>query len=246
MSDPTLGDLLSEAEERRPSLTVYGAVDSALLGQFETRNVTVERRPLPEVIDEEFVVLRDGDRFRCAIGRERLDGFLSPPIRAPWDLDLLPPEYRSLFELLDDTVFGSLNRRQLLAASRELEGQAYRRGRGTLRVGFQSVVAFREQEPTYRRLADETDLDVHVYAVPDAPTDDLPVWPATFHTEPAEQIGRYWFLLFDASEDDTDEDDTDEDEWSFALVAEEREAGTFSGFWTFERAIVDRAVRTLA
>ncbi|QLG26242.1 sensor protein [Halorarum halophilum] len=237
MSEPTLATLLEEAERTRKSLVVYGPTESDIVTQFGARNVAVEHRSLPDGGPDEFVIVRDGDEFRCAIGREDLQAFLSPPIRQPWDLGLLPPEYRSLFELLDDTVFGSLNRRQLLATARELEERAYRLGRGTFRVGFQSLSAFRSQERIYRRLAEETELDVHVYAVPEAPTEDTSDWPLTFHSEPSDQIGRYWFLLFDGDGND---------EWKCALVAEEQEAGTFYGFWTYDPAIVDRAFEALS
>lgn len=149
---------------------------------------------------------------------------------------MLSPGYRALFELLDDTVFASLDRRQLLATVRELEDRAWRVGRGTLRVGFQSYAAFRDQEPVYLQLAEETDLDIHIYVAPETLTVDRSNWPVRFHTEPADEIGRYWSFMFDG-------DGVDENKC--ALVAEEREAGSYYGFWTYEPSLVDRAIETL-
>ncbi|QLG63390.1 DICT sensory domain-containing protein [Halorarum salinum] len=232
----TLGSLLEDAERRRLSVIAYGASAAAVADRFETRNATVERRPLPADAPAEFVVVRDAG-FRGAIGSETLETFLSPPIRRPWDLDSLSPAYRALFDLLDDAVFASLNRRQLLATAREFEDRAYRVGHGTLRVGFQSASAFRAQEEVYRWLVAETDLDVHVYVAPeDARGVDRDRWPVTFHTEPAEEIGRYWFLVFDGAGDD---------ERTFSLVAEEHEDGKYYGFWTYDPATVERAIEAL-
>ena len=232
----SLEALLEAADRRRTWLAVYDDEPSDLAARFDTRNVTVEHRPLPPTADEGFVVIRDERGFRGAVSIATLEEFLSPPIRRPWDLELLPPAYRAIYDLLDDTLFGSLDRRQLLATARELENLAYRTGRGTLRVGFQSLSAFRAQEEVYRRLADDTDLDIHVYVSPEAPAEDASRWPVTVHTEPADVVGRYWFLVFDGGGDD---------ERTFALVAEQRGPDSFYGFWTYDPEIVARAFEAL-
>lgn len=233
----TLAAVLEEAERRRTTMRYYAPTAGDLAEQFDARNVDVRFVPLPPTGPEPFVVLsRDGE-FRGAAGVDLLREFVRPPVPRPADASELSPEYRALVELLDDTVFASLSRRQLLATSREFEDRARRVGRGTLHAGFQSGRALEAQRGVYRRLAAETDLDVHVYATVDdaatASTTDLAAAGATVHREPADEIGRYWFLVFDGGGDD---------DRAFALVAEERGPDSFSGAWTYDPALVERAL----
>ena len=228
-----LATLLETVERRRKTMTVYDG-DSDLKTQFAGRNVTVETRVRPAGTPGSFAVLRDESGFLGAVSLAMLQGLLKPPIRRPWDLDSLDEGYRGLFELLDDTLFASLDRRQLLAATREIEDRAWRVGYGTLHVGFQSLDAFEAQTPVYSRLAEVTALDIHVYAVTDTPLATEP--GVTFHTEPTDEIGRFWFLAFDGGDDD---------EQACALVAEEVEPDAYSGFWTYDPALVADVVESL-
>lgn len=208
-------------------MTVYTDEDTNHEARFASRNVTVETRALPDGVSGSFAVLRDESGFLGAVSLVTMEALLKPPIRRPGALDDLEDGYRALFELLDDTLFVSLERRQLLAASREIEDRALRVGNGTLHVGFQSLDAFEAQRSVYTRLAEETALDIHVYAVTDTPPATEP--GVTFHTEPTDDIGRFWFLAFDGGDDDKQ---------ACALVAEEIESGSYSGFWTYDPALV--------
>lgn len=230
----SLSTLLDAVEHRRKSITVYDG-DSDLKAQFAGRNVTVETRQRPMGSPNSFAVFRDEDGYLGAVSLPMLESLLKPPIRRPWDLDSLEDGYRALFELLDDTLFASLDRRQLLAATREIEDRAWRVGYGTLHAGFQSIDTFEAQTPVYSRLASETALDIHIYAATDAPPAAEP--GVTFHTEPADEIGRFWFLAFDGGGDD--------DEQACALVAEEVEPDAYSGFWTYDPALVADVVRLI-
>jgi len=51
-----------------------------------------------------------------------------------------------------------------------------------------------------------------------------------------EEIGRFWFQLFDGGGDDQSK---------CGLLVEERELGRFYGFWTYEREIVDEIIEYL-
>lgn len=228
----SLETLLEAAEQHKKSLVVYAPDPTDVTTQFNTRNARIDHHTLPEGATEGFITIRDDDQFRGAISLSSLETYLEPPIHRPWNLDALSPEYRALFELLDNTLFGSLSRRQLLATARELEDRAYREGAGTFRVGFQSLSAFTAQKAVYRRLADETALDIHIYVRAEASTADMESVPVTFHTEPADQVGRFWFLMFDGNGDDRRK---------CALVAEERDPDSFYGFWTYEPTVVDQA-----
>ena len=143
-----------------------------------------------------------------------------------------------MLSVLDDSLFSSLARRQLLATSREIEDRAYRTGRGTLRVGFQDFGRMRAQVPVYERLAAETDLDVHVYAR----AGEAPAVPGvTCHGIPsgrdrAGEIGRFWLLVFDGGGEHNE----------CALLAEERAPETYYGFWTYDPALVDEIGSYLA
>jgi len=101
---------------------------------------------------------------------------------------------------------------------------------------FQSLSAFRAQQSAYRGLAERTDLDVHVYAV-DAPAEAVADRPWTLHTEPRDEVDRYWFLAFDGADDDAR---------ACALVAEQRTEETFYGTRTYDPELVDRVLDALA
>jgi DICT domain-containing protein len=125
-------------------------------------------------------------------------------------------------------VFASLSRRQLLATSREFEDRAWRAGRGVLHAGFQTAAAFEPRRSLYRRLATETDLDVHVYlAERDLDDDnDLDDDAITVH-QGGEDVARYWFVVFDGPEDS-----------QCALVAEQRGDDDYVGAWTYDPGLV--------
>lgn len=227
----TLGTILDEAERHRKSLLYYAPEPGDFEEQFETRNVEVEYRQLPTSVPESFVAIREDGRIRGVVSLETLREYIRQPRRRRRDRSDRSTAYRTVVELLDDTVFASLTRRQLLLTAREFEDRAWRVGHGTFHVGFQSADRFRPQRLLYRRLAEETDLDVHVYAIPD--DEFTPPPGVTLHTEPADEIGRYWFMVFDGGE---------RSEQPFALVAEQRSDDEFYGVWTYDRSLVERAL----
>ncbi|SFG08157.1 Diguanylate Cyclase and Two-component system sensory domain-containing protein [Halopelagius inordinatus] len=232
----TLASILEEAENRRKTVVYHAPEPGDFREQFDVRNVDVEFRKIPNGGPEPFLTILEDGQFRGAITLENLETFLWPPITHPYDVTELSPEYRALFELLDDTVFASLTRRQLLATSREFEDRAWRTGRGAFHVGFQSLSAFRAQAPLYRQMAAETDLDIHVYCDFDGATDEFSDCEVTLHPVSRDGVGRYWFLVFDGGGDDDRKN---------ALVAEQRTEGTFYGVWTYDAALVDSALAEL-
>lgn len=222
-----LDAFVDELSTRHKAVTVYAPETTDIGAQLATRNVTVDHRRLPSAGPEPFAVIRDHDRFLGLLSLDTLRSFLSPPVFRPEDPDDLSTPYRAVFDLLDDTMFASMDRRRLLATSRDIEDRAWRTGRGTLHVGFQSVAAARAQQSLYRRLVEGTDLDVHLYVVDEGALDV----PATVHTEPTAVVGRYWFLVFDGD---------GADDRKCALVAEQRGSDTYAGGWTYDPALVDR------
>jgi len=223
-----LASIIETAARRRTTIDYYGSSATDLTTQFAGRNVTIDAQTLPPDGPAPFVVIRDGDDFLGAVSETDLQTLLAPSISPPWRMDEAADEYRALYSLLDDTVFTSLDRRQLLAASREIEDRAYRVGQGHLSVGFQSHAAFDAQRAVYRRLASDTPLDIHIYVVDETQTDDMP--GITIHVEPTTEIGHYWFMAFDGGDDPSQQ---------CALVARQ-DGDTYEGVWTYDPRLVER------
>jgi hypothetical protein len=223
--------LLADVSASHKQLVVY-APDPAgtdLGERLATRNLSVEHRWIPTLGSDAFVVIRDAEGFHGAISLSDLLEFLVPPIRHPSDLHTLSDADRAVYDLLDNTVFVSLDRRQLLATSRELEDRAWRTGRGRLHVGFQQTDAYEAQADLYRELAETTDIDVHLYLPPEVPPPESQ--SLTVHTEPAAIIERYWFILFDDGRDGSQ---------NCALVAKSVGERRYRGVWTYDPELVSK------
>lgn len=226
----SLADLMTRFEARPVSITIYSSSsEPVIVDWLESRHVDVGRRRIPVSADP-FLVVRESGAFLASVPIETVRELLEPTISRPWDEAFVSATYRVLFDVLAGTVLSSLDRRQLLAVTREIEHRAWTVGAGTLHVGFQSLSAMTEQVPVYGRLATETDLEIHVYGTADR---KLPIVPnVTVHVESAGEIGEYWFLAFDGGETDVEGE-------VCALLAEEVSPDVYQGFWTYERARVE-------
>lgn len=221
----TLADFVEDVAERRKTFVVHASDGSDdVAAQFATRNVAIEHEPIPADGPEGFVVLRDEGEFVGAFSLEKLRALLDPPLYRPEAAADVSQPWRALYEVLEDTLFASFDRRQLLAATREIEERAWRTGAGTLRVGFQSVAALADQVDLYRRFVADTNLTVHVYVADD--TESPPLGDVDLFRAPGSEIGEYWFLAYEAPADGAD---------PVALVAQERDPDAFFGFWTYDR-----------
>lgn len=232
----SFGRILSAVANREKRVIVYAPDDSGseLADVLATRNLTIDHRQLPAISSEPFVVIRDDGEFQGTLSLADLLEFLTPPIRRPDDLDSLARKHRVVYELLDDTVFVSLDRRQLLATSRELEDRAWRTGRGRLHAGFQRPAAFEAQTDVYRELA-TTDIDIHLYVPGGVSTDALADTPVTLHTRNGD-LERYWFILFDDGETGAQ---------NCALIARETDDGRYQGLWTYNDELVAEAFKAV-
>ncbi|MFB6129281.1 MAG: hypothetical protein ABEJ28_00475 [Salinigranum sp.] len=161
----SLEEAVRAVESRRKVLEVFsGETDTDLVEQFATKNVTVVRRDLPPGSTTAFAVVRDEDgTFLGSIGLDALAALVSPQIHPPWTLTDAGSDYDEVFDFLDNTLFRSFDRRQMLATAREIEERAWRRAEGTLHTGFQNARSLRSQTPVYDRLAARGGLDVRVY-----------------------------------------------------------------------------------
>lgn len=229
-----LGDAVEDVERRRKRLEVYTddtEIAAELGRQFATRNVDVEHRAVPRATDPGFVVLRSGTGdFRGALGLEQFEAILSPEIHPPWELTASDTDTADLFDFLANTLFSSYDRRQMLAATREIEERAWRVGAGRLYTGFQREQAVTTQQQVYEGLASHDNLAVTVFVRDDwrDRVEDVTVVSGTNG-----EVGGFWFVVFDGD---------DRDLQKCALLAQERRPGLFYGFWTYDPAVVDDLV----
>jgi hypothetical protein len=231
----SLRDTLETVGQRRKTLEVHTDEEPVIAEfrhQFDTRNVDVAHRRLGSLDETGFVVIRDGDgEFQGALGLDQFEAILSPEIHPPWELADTEYDRADLFDFLENTLFSSYNRRQMLATSREIEERAWRVGTGRMYVGFQRVAALRPHTYLYDRLAARGSIDVAVFL--DGDCDVTLADAVTVVTDTDSELGAFWFLVFDDGESGSH---------SCALLAEERGDGQYYGFWTFDPTIVSELI----
>lgn len=222
-----LREFLDEAVSSRRRLTIFSPRPcESVESYFEARNVSVEYEPIPDDGSGGFVVLSVDGEFAGSAAMSAVRHLVSPT-----EADLEPgasEAIRATTNLLAETTFVAFEKRHLLAASREFEDRAHRVGHGTLRTGFQSARALDAQRDVYEALGTESLLDVHVYGDLDR-TPDVP--GVTVHVEDADEIGAFWFVVFDGG---------DAERQACALLAEAvgTDPETFRGFWTYDPELV--------
>lgn len=225
----TFTSLIDEVRERNRAVVVYRRGDPPEIETWlANHGVPVESRPLPIGGPDPFMEIKTGGEVVGIIGVDAVEQLLIPPVRRPGDRTDVSEGYRVLFELLEQTVFSGMTRRELLAVSREIEDRAFRVGEGTLRVSFQTLSTFRSQLDVYRTLGTETSLDIHVYGVGD--WTPPPISGVTYHAEGTTRVDPYWVLAYDGGPHATQ---------ACGLVAEER-ADEYTGFWANDAATVER------
>ncbi|GAB7093630.1 DICT sensory domain-containing protein [Halolamina litorea] len=225
--------LLTSVQRADHRFTVYTDDGSPSVDNwFANHSVDVTLRPLPTGAPEPFVTIERGGEFAGVLSLEAVERLLEPPIDRPETPEDLPPTYQALFEVLDETVYTSIDREEMVAVSEEIEDRAQRTGSGTLHAGFQRLSRFRQRLSTYRRLA-STGLEVHVYGVADW---DPPAVPGvSYHTTSGGPLARYWVLAFDGGDEPTR---------SCGLLARQ-EADGYTGFWTDDPAMVAEIIDRL-
>ncbi len=222
-----LRDFVDRIERQRRTVVEYSPSDSSdLEARLSLRNVDVTHRRLPDTGTGGFVVVRRDDEFRGTVPLETIERARSLPEGPTNAVD--DAAFQEYLDLFDKTVFASYDRRQMLATAREIEDRAWRVGRGTLYVGFQSLPALRDQVSLYESLGERDDLAVRVYISDEWDAPDID--GVTVQTESADEIGDFWFLVFEGGGDDANKS---------ALIAEERTPDEYYGFWTYDPELVD-------
>lgn len=228
----SLSDAIDSIEAKRKTIEVYSASpDDAthLTDQFSTKNVTVDYSPLPDGAGEGVLIIRGPDgAFQGSIGLSAFDAILAPEIHPPWTLAESDTAYDQIFDFLDNTLFSSYNRRQMLATAREIEERAWRHGAGRLNTGFQTVKAYQAQKSVYERLTRHEQLSVQLYVNADWENEVSDLLPV--QSESADEIGEFWFIFYDGGGSELAK---------CGLLAEERRSKQYYGFWTYDPALVD-------
>ena len=233
----TLSTCFRRFEPPTRTVTIYAPQPQPdVVDWFQTGVDAVDYRSLPDetAASQSFFSIHEDETFVAAVSLESAREFLEPPIYEPWMDAFDDATYRRLIDVFESTVWRSLERRQLLAVSREIETRAWNVGSGTLRVGFQHSSAFEAMAPVYARLAAETALDIHVSIVDDWDGASIP--GVTIHTNGGDEIGSFWVLAFDGDGDPLR---------TSGLIARERSSGEFDGLWTDETQFVARLERAL-
>jgi len=224
------GDVLGRVDDSRRRLVFYNAESRShcerVVEYVGIHDVEIEYVDDPTEPDST-VCVQDDDTRLASDDIEAVAAYIDS-----WETDLStdaqPP---SIFEALDETIFRSKNRCQLMLASRILETRAARAGNGRLAVGFRQLSLARPQLPLYRSLPPT--ISVSLYGEPDwlPPADS----GLAVYTPKSQHHADYWWVVFDG---------TDNPSQHAALLAEETDDGSYTGFWTYRQSLIE-AVREI-
>ncbi|QLH81933.1 DICT sensory domain-containing protein [Halosimplex pelagicum] len=227
--EPPLRELRDRARGPPKTVTTFGPEPSddlaAVLDRFDAELVH-EPLPIPEMSG--YLVVKRGGEYLGAVSAAGFEELHDPSEGAPWDASAAASAYRDLVALLSGASFEMDDRRRLVATAREIEDRAWRTGRGTLYVTFQSLSAFEGQVSMYEHLAGTTELAVAVYGDPD--WEPPAIDGVEIRRDEAGELSDFWVVAFDGAGDDGAK---------CAMIAEEKSPGTYVGVVTYDSAVVD-------
>jgi hypothetical protein len=231
----SLIELIAGVEAHEATLTVFNAdpaVTDELREYFADRNVRIVDDQTASGPEEFAVLARDGE-FVTAVtvddllsgsggdGTEGAEGERGDPGSGA-------RVGRPVLDHLDETMFTSYSREDMVAASREIEDRAWRVGDGALHAGFQTLDVLTGEADTYDLLGEKERLDVHAYAADEGEAPDVEHY--TVHVGETAEIRETWFVAYDGG---------GYEDAKCALLAEERAPGEFYGFWSYDPETVD-------
>jgi len=220
------GDILAEVEGNRRRVVFYN-VDSQsdacdrIIDYVGVHDVLI-KYTADERFPESTVAIQNGEEALSVDRIEPVVDYLDA-----WESEFVTvDEQPSLFGALDETVFRSSNKRQLLLASRLIEQRAARIGDGRLSAGFQQLSLAEPQLSFYKALPSA--VMVSLYGEPDwVPPADSGV---AAYDPGVDGNADYWWVIFDGATDNTHH---------AALLAEEQSPGEYTGFWTYASSIIE-------
>ena len=218
-------DILNRADGRRRRLVFYNVEDhertEQIIDYVGVHNVIIEYST-----DDRFppssVAIRRGNETLAVDDIEAVATYITA-----WEAGLAGGDDQpTLFACLDETVFRSSNKRQLVLASRLIETRAATVGHGRLSAGFQQLSLVEPQLSFYNQLPAAVTVSVYGEA------DWTPPAGATIeaYTPTVASHADYWWVLFDG---------TDRVEQHAALIAKETSPGEYTGFWTYRQSVVE-------
>jgi hypothetical protein len=226
----SLIELITGVEAREATLTVFNAdpsVASELREHFADRNIRIVEERTDGGPDAYAVLSRDG-AFVTAVPVSEL---LGAGESSDGDDSAAGGRRRvgqPILDHLDETMFTSYSRGDMVAASREIEDRAWRVGDGELHAGFQTLDVLTGEADTYDLLGEKDRLSVHAYAA--AEGDPPEVEHYTVHVGETAELRETWFVAYDGG---------GYDDAKCALLAEERAPNEFFGFWSYDPETVD-------
>jgi len=220
------GGILDGIDGRRRRLVFYNVETSAehcdrIIDYVGVHDVIIEYTT-DERFPESTVAIENGDETLSVDDIETVAEYIDA-----WESSLTGiGDQPALFGALDETLFRSSNKRQLLLASRLIETRAAQVGDGRLSAGFQRLSLAEPQLSFYTALP--SDITVSLYGEPDwTPPADTGI---EAYTPMAGTHADYWWVIFDG---------TAKQSQHAALLAEEQSSGEYTGFWTYRESIVD-------
>jgi DICT domain-containing protein len=231
----SLIELIAGVEAHEATLTVFNAdpaVTDELREYFTDRNVRIVDEQTASGPEEFAVLSRDGEFVAAVTVGELLpgrDGDESGASRDGTEADEATERVgKPVLDHLDETMFTSYSRGDMVAASREIEDRAWRVGDGELHAGFQTLDVLSGEADTYDLLGEKANLDVHAYAAAEGDAPETGHY--TVHTGQSAELRETWFVAYDGG---------GYDDAKCALLAEERTPGEFYGFWSYDPETVD-------
>ncbi|MYL17094.1 histidine kinase [Halorubrum terrestre] len=235
----SLIELIAGVEAHEATLTVFNAdpaVTDELREHFADRNVRIVDDQTASGPEGFAVLARDGEFVTAVTVDDLLSGSGGDGTTSTGDGGDAPEGAgaseervgRPVLDHLDETMFTSYSREDMVAASREIEDRAWRVGDGALHAGFQTLDVLTGEADTYDLLGEKERLDVHAYAADEGEAPDVEHY--TVHVGETAEIRETWFVAYDGG---------GYEDAKCALLAEERSPGEFYGFWSYDPETVD-------
>ncbi len=228
----SLIELIAGVEAHEATLTVFNAepaVTEELREYFADRNVRIVDDQTASGPEAFAVLARDGAFVTGVTVDELLPGRGGDEGETPAERGETPGKVgKPVLDHLDETMFTSYSREDMVAASREIEDRAWRVGDGELHAGFQTLDVLTGEADTYDLLGEKDRLDVHAYAAAEGDAPDVGTY--TVHVGETAEIRETWFVAYDGG---------GYEDAKCALLAEERAPGEFYGFWSYDPETVD-------
>ena len=230
----SLIELIAGVEAHEATLTVFNAdpaVTDELKEYFADRNIRIAEDQTASGPKAFAVLARDGEFITAVTVDELLPqpGGNGTGESAAGEAGAREGRVgEPVLDHLDETMFTSYSRADMVAASREIEDRAWRVGDGELHAGFQTLDVLTGEADTYDLLGEKDRLDVHAYAAGEGDAPDVGQY--TVHVGKTAEIRESWFVAYDGG---------GYDDAKCALLAEERAPGEFYGFWSYDPETVD-------